>query len=81
MTRVNYRLRVVTAILFGYSHPESNPKIYSLLRYRHSCNSGDIAVRCLRMCNVVMIISNEMERTRLIHRASEPILPLCWCVD
>ena len=55
--------------------------VYSLLRYRHSCDSGDTAVKRLRMCNVVMIISNEMERTRLIHRASEPILPLCWCVD
>ena len=39
------------------------------------------SVRRLRMCNVVMIISNEMERTCLIHRASASILPLCRCVD
>ena len=39
------------------------------------------SVRRLRMYNVVMIISNEMERTCLIHRASASILPLCRCVD
>ena len=50
-------------------------------RFRHSGDGEDTAVKRLRMCNDVMIISNEMERTRLIHRAREPILPLCWCVD
>ena len=32
MTRVNYRLRVVTAILFGYSHPEQ-----PILKYAVCC--------------------------------------------
>ena len=39
------------------------------------------SVRRLRMYNVVMIISNEVERTCLIHRTSAFILPLCRCVD
>ena len=57
MIRANYYLRVVAAILFGFSHPEQP----SLNCNRHSCDSEDTEVRRLRMFNVVMIISNEME--------------------
>ena len=87
MIHTNYYLRILAAILFGLALAEqpSLKPVYGLLAFsterRQRRHSGDTAVRRLRMCNVVMIISNEMVRMHLIHRAIEPILPLCWCVD